>query len=110
MSFAIACCHLSLHDCLSHVEMWRRLFENAILYQNTIAMTKNGYFIFQSFSSMGESQDKTKHRKVEDVPRSQIVTTRREALSLYREICRLTALFEWPNEQGVPWQVIYVKG
>jgi hypothetical protein len=33
-----------------------------------------------------------------------LTTTRREALSLYREIMRITALFDWPNEQGVIWR------
>jgi len=35
-----------------------------------------------------------------------ITTTRLEALSLYREIMRITALFDWPHPQsGVPWYV-----
>lgn len=33
-----------------------------------------------------------------------LTTTRREALSLYREIMRISALFDWPNEQGVLWR------
>ena len=33
-----------------------------------------------------------------------LTTTRREALSLYREIMRITALFDWPNERGDVWR------
>ena len=33
-----------------------------------------------------------------------LTTTRREALSLYREIMRITALFDWPNERGELWR------
>ncbi len=33
-----------------------------------------------------------------------LTTTRREALSLYREIMRITALFDWPNERGEVWR------
>lgn len=47
-------------------------------------------------------QDKGPKRREDDTP-SRVLTTRREALSLYREILRITALFEWRNEQGVPW-------
>ena len=43
----------------------------------------------------------TRRRKDENFHR--ILTTRKEALSLYREIVRITALFDWPNEQGIPW-------
>lgn len=46
----------------------------------------------------------TRRRRDEDSHR--ILTTRREALSLYREIVRITALFDWPNEQGIPWRDI----
>jgi hypothetical protein len=48
------------------------------------------------------SLDKTTHRtRGSGTP---LTTTRREALSLYREIMRITALFDWPNEQGVIWR------
>ena len=30
-------------------------------------------------------------------------TSRREALSLYREILRTTKAFHWCDEQGIPW-------
>jgi len=33
-----------------------------------------------------------------------LTTTRREALSLYREIMRITTLFDWPNERGEIWR------
>lgn len=50
------------------------------------------------------AQDTTTRRR-KDEDRNRVLTTRREALSLYREIVRITALFDWPNEQGVPWYV-----
>lgn len=33
-----------------------------------------------------------------------LLTTRADALSLYRAIWRATAAFTWPNERGVPWR------
>ena len=33
-----------------------------------------------------------------------LTTTRREALSLYREIMRITTLFDWPNDRGEIWR------
>ncbi|CAM6098609.1 unnamed protein product [Calypogeia fissa] len=33
-----------------------------------------------------------------------ITTTRREVLSLYRDIWRATRVFTWADEQGVPWK------
>lgn len=39
-------------------------------------------------------------------PSAGLTTTRREALSLYREILRVTKLFTWTNEQGISWYVI----
>lgn len=47
-------------------------------------------------------QDKTTHRRQDDSPT--ILTTKREALSLYREIMRITALFDWSNEHGMLWR------
>lgn len=34
----------------------------------------------------------------------QLVTTRREALSLYRDILRATRYFMWPDTRGVLWR------
>ena len=48
-------------------------------------------------------QDQTTYRRREDVTRVQVLTTRREALALYREILRVTALFVWQDEHGRPW-------
>lgn len=36
----------------------------------------------------------------------QLLTTRREALSLYREILRVTRLFVWKDQQGRMWCVV----
>lgn len=47
--------------------------------------------------------DKRPQKKVDD-SHPQVLTTRREALSLYREIMRITALFDWPNETGRLWR------
>lgn len=49
------------------------------------------------------SLDKTTYRKKEDVSRIQLLTTRREATSLYREILRVTRLFVWRDQQGRMW-------
>lgn len=48
------------------------------------------------------SQDKTSRREADDSP-TRILTTRREALALYREILRITSLFEWRDERGRLW-------
>jgi hypothetical protein len=53
-------------------------------------------------------QDKSPKKKV-DESHPQLLTTRREALSLYREIMRITALFDWPNETGRLWYVVEVN-
>ncbi|KAK7401420.1 hypothetical protein VNO78_12881 [Psophocarpus tetragonolobus] len=36
--------------------------------------------------------------------RRQLTSTRREALSLYRDILRATRFFTWPDSRGVPWR------
>ncbi|EQC39303.1 hypothetical protein SDRG_03508 [Saprolegnia diclina VS20] len=37
---------------------------------------------------------------------SKFVTSKKEVLSLYREIIRVSRAFQWPNEQGQPWAKI----
>lgn len=49
----------------------------------------------------GALQDKGYRRKDESPLR--VLTTRRESLSLYREILRLTGLFVWRDDQGRLW-------
>ncbi|EFN55969.1 hypothetical protein CHLNCDRAFT_145297 [Chlorella variabilis] len=51
-----------------------------------------------------ESLDKTAQRKREDESPFRLLTTRREALALYREIWRISALFDWPDEKGRLWR------
>ena len=48
-------------------------------------------------------QDKTTQRRREDESPFRLLTTRREALGLYREIWRVSALFDWPDNQGRIW-------
>ena len=48
-------------------------------------------------------QDKTTVRRREDESPFRLLTTRREALALYREIWRVTALFDWPDDKGRLW-------
>lgn len=48
-------------------------------------------------------QDKQTYRRREDESPFRLLTTRREALALYREIWRISALFDWPNERGRLW-------
>ncbi|KAK9109511.1 hypothetical protein Sjap_017571 [Stephania japonica] len=38
--------------------------------------------------------------------RRRLTSTRREALSLYRDIIRATRFFSWPNDRGVLWRDI----
>ena len=40
----------------------------------------------------------------EDEARRRLTSTRREALSLYRDILRASRFFLWPNEKGVLWR------
>ncbi|KAK9819670.1 hypothetical protein WJX72_000938 [[Myrmecia] bisecta] len=48
------------------------------------------------------SLDKTSQRP--QATPQQLLTTRREALSLYREILRYSLLFVWLDERGQPWR------
>ncbi|EPS74343.1 hypothetical protein M569_00415, partial [Genlisea aurea] len=36
--------------------------------------------------------------------RRRLTSTRREALSLYRDVLRATRFFTWPDPRGVPWR------
>ncbi|PNH07210.1 hypothetical protein TSOC_006313 [Tetrabaena socialis] len=45
---------------------------------------------------------KASRKKPDEPPR--ILTTRREALSLYREILRYSNLFAWTDDKGRPWR------
>ncbi|KAH7423571.1 hypothetical protein KP509_12G061700 [Ceratopteris richardii] len=47
---------------------------------------------------------KSKKPATEEEGRRRLITTRREALSLYRDILRATRVFLWPNEQGILWR------
>uniref|UniRef100_A0A0D9Z1S7 Complex 1 LYR protein domain-containing protein n=1 Tax=Oryza glumipatula TaxID=40148 RepID=A0A0D9Z1S7_9ORYZ len=38
--------------------------------------------------------------------RRRLTSSRREALGLYRDILRVTRLFEWPDDRGVPWREV----
>ncbi|KAK9819428.1 hypothetical protein WJX74_002630 [Apatococcus lobatus] len=40
----------------------------------------------------------------------QLLTTRREALSLYRDIFRYSVLFVWKDEAGRPWRDVLREG
>lgn len=40
----------------------------------------------------------------ESSTRRRLTSTRREALSLYRDVLRATRYFVWPNPQGVTWR------
>ncbi|PRW56965.1 complex 1 family LVR family (ISS) [Chlorella sorokiniana] len=51
-----------------------------------------------------DSLDKTTFRRREDESPFRLLTTRREALALYREIWRTTALFDWPDQNGRLWR------
>lgn len=46
----------------------------------------------------------SKKPTTEEEGRHRLLTTRREALALYRDILRASRLFLWPNEQGVLWR------
>ncbi|KAL3378109.1 hypothetical protein AABB24_004169 [Solanum stoloniferum] len=36
--------------------------------------------------------------------RQRLTSSRREALSLYRDVIRVTRFFMWANSQGIPWR------
>uniref|UniRef100_A0A1D1Y6A6 LYR motif-containing protein 4B n=1 Tax=Anthurium amnicola TaxID=1678845 RepID=A0A1D1Y6A6_9ARAE len=38
--------------------------------------------------------------------RRRLTSTRREALSLYRDVLRATRFFPWPDARGVPWREV----
>lgn len=39
-------------------------------------------------------------------PVGQVLTTRREALALYRDVLRISSLFNWPDQEGRIWYVV----
>lgn len=39
-------------------------------------------------------------------PINYLTNHRTEVVRLYRDILRASRMFAWPNEQGVPWEVI----
>lgn len=45
-----------------------------------------------------------KARKKKDVDKPKILTTRREALSLYREVLRVSRMFVWRDDKGRLWR------
>ncbi|XP_020237360.1 uncharacterized protein LOC109816688 [Cajanus cajan] len=51
-------------------------------------------------------KNKNKDKDDELENRRQLTSTRREALSLYRDILRATRFFTWPDSRGVMWRDI----
>ncbi|EYU17559.1 hypothetical protein ABFS82_03G075400 [Erythranthe guttata] len=53
-------------------------------------------------------KSETKHQLDDDenefLTRQRLTSTRREALSLYRDIIRATGFFVWPDSRGVLWR------
>ncbi|KAG6546212.1 hypothetical protein Mapa_012250 [Marchantia paleacea] len=45
-----------------------------------------------------------KHLAPKGDPLIGITSTRREVLSLYRDVLRASRIFTWPNQDGVPWK------
>lgn len=42
----------------------------------------------------------------DDSLRRSLTSTRREALSLYRDVLRASRFFTWPDSRGVPWREV----
>ncbi|KAK7376677.1 hypothetical protein VNO80_02091 [Phaseolus coccineus] len=51
-----------------------------------------------------KNKSKSKNDNDEFENRRQLTSTRREALSLYRDILRATRFFMWPDSRGVIWR------
>ncbi|WVY89041.1 hypothetical protein V8G54_037976 (chloroplast) [Vigna mungo] len=51
-----------------------------------------------------KNKNKNKNDNDEFENRRQLTSTRREALSLYRDILRATRFFMWPDSRGVIWR------
>uniref|UniRef100_A0A0C9RZD9 TSA: Wollemia nobilis Ref_Wollemi_Transcript_737_784 transcribed RNA sequence n=1 Tax=Wollemia nobilis TaxID=56998 RepID=A0A0C9RZD9_9CONI len=53
-----------------------------------------------------ENSKRSRDDEDKGLARRRLTSTRREALTLYRDILRATRLFVWPNEKGVLWRDI----
>ncbi|KAB2011615.1 hypothetical protein E1A91_D09G033500v1 [Gossypium mustelinum] len=51
-------------------------------------------------------KEKSLEDEEESLNRQRLTSTRREALSLYRDILRATRFFMWPDSRGVLWRDI----
>lgn len=92
------------------VEKWRCIW-NCIHRRNPYGFTQQrvlheGPDTLEELLHRHLVQNKNKNKNDDDEleNRRQLTSTRREALSLYRDIIRATRFFMWPDSRGVMWR------
>jgi hypothetical protein len=73
--------------------------------QQRIVLVCSCQWYHEKISEVTHVQDKTTYRKRGSDSPFRLLTTRREAIALYREIWRISALFDWPDQRGRLWWV-----
>lgn len=84
--------HLRVTQCLPHVHC--RLLHNG---PDTIDELLDRHLVKNEKKHLDDDEN-------EFVTRQRLTSTRREALSLYRDIIRATRFFMWPDSRGVLWR------
>ena len=72
----------------------RRLLHNG---PDTVEELLDRHLVKKDRSTADETEDELSAGR-------RLTSTRREALSLYRDILRATRFFAWPDARGVPWR------
>ncbi|OVA15966.1 Complex 1 LYR protein [Macleaya cordata] len=97
------------------MEKWRKLLEISVnpIRRNGVFVVLNQRFLHEGPDTVEELLDRHVVKKKEKIYdsdedelslRRRLTSTRREALSLYRDILRATRFFVWPDARGVLWR------
>ncbi|KAH9693548.1 complex 1 protein containing protein expressed [Citrus sinensis] len=95
------------------MQKWRRSLSILERRKDTVSLQR---FVHNGPDTLEELLDRhlekrEKKKSLDDdegemLSRQRLTSTRREALSLYRDILRATRFFMWPDERGVLWRDI----
>jgi len=89
-------------EMVGKVRQWRCV-RNWIHYRNCRCIHE-GPDTVEELLDRHLAKNKNKNDNDEFETRRQLTSTRREALSLYRDILRATRFFTWPDSRGVIWR------
>ncbi|XP_028784744.1 uncharacterized protein LOC114743656 [Neltuma alba] len=95
------------------LQIWRRV-SIAVKFCTPCACVDSKRFLHQGPDTIEELLDRhlvKKDKPLDDeeeelINRRRLTSTRREALSLYRDILRATRFFVWPDSNGILWRDI----